>query len=95
MNKRTIESAPASEAGRVSPDKRQKVEYKVAVYREALLGSIFLGGSRVDPVRYSEFLNRNAADGWRVITMERELRREFIFFKREAFVTIMEREVAA
>ena len=51
-------------------------EYKVAIYREPLLGSIFLGGSRVNPERYSDFLNKNAALGWRVITMERELRRD-------------------
>ncbi|HEY8189464.1 MAG TPA: DUF4177 domain-containing protein [Micavibrio sp.] len=70
----------------------RKFEYKVAIYREPLLGSIFLGGSRVDPERYSEFLNRNAREGWKVITMERELRRELIFFKREAFLTVMERE---
>lgn len=72
-----------------------KREYKVAIYREPLLGSIFLGGSRVDPERYSDFLNKNAAEGWRVITMERELRRELLFFKREAFLTIMERETGA
>jgi hypothetical protein len=73
----------------------QKYEYKVAIYREPLLGSIFLGGSRVDPERYSEFLNKNAKEGWKVITMERELRRELIFFKREAFLTVMERGVQA
>lgn len=72
----------------------KKYEYKVAIYREPLLGSIFLQGSKVDPKRYSEFLNKNAAEGWRVKTMERESRRELLFFKREAFVTIMEREVA-
>jgi hypothetical protein len=71
----------------------QKYEYKVVIYREPLLGSIFLGGSRVDPVRYTSFLNDNAEDGWEVITMERELRREMIFFKREAFLTIMKRAV--
>lgn len=72
---------------------KQKYEYKVVIYREPLLGSIFLGGSRVDPMRYSEFLNKNAAEGWEVVTMEREIRRELIFFKREAFVTILKREV--
>lgn len=72
---------------------RQRFEYKVAIYREPLLGSIFLGGSRVDPVRYSAFLNDNARDGWEVVTMERESRREMIFFKREAFLTIMRRAV--
>lgn len=71
----------------------QKYEYKVVIYREPLLGSIFLGGSRVDPVRYTEFLNKNAEDGWEIITMEREIRRELLFFKREAFLTIMKRAV--
>ena len=71
----------------------QKYEYKVAIYREPLLGSIFLGWSRVDPERYSDFLNKNAREGWKVITMERDLRRELIFFKREAFLTVMERAI--
>ena len=71
----------------------QKYEYKVTIYREPLLGSILLGGSRVDPERYSDFLNKNARDGWKVVTMERESRRELIFFNREAFLTVMEREI--
>ena len=70
----------------------QNYDYKVVIYREPLLGSIFLGGSRVDPVRYSGLLNDNAKDGWRVITMQKESRREFFLFKRESFVTILERE---
>lgn len=71
----------------------QTYEYKVTIYREPLLGSIFLGGSRVDPERYSAFLNKNAKEGWEVVTMERESRRELLFFKREAFLTIMKRAV--
>ncbi len=71
----------------------QKYEYKVTLYREPLLGSIFLGGSRVDPKRYTEFLNKNAEEGWKVVTMDRESRRELLFFKREAFITILEREI--
>ena len=70
----------------------KQYEYKVAIYREPLLGSIFLQGSKVNPVRYSEFLNKNGEEGWRVKTMERESRRELLFFKREAFITILERE---
>ncbi len=73
---------------------KQTKEYKVTIYREPLLGSILLSGSKVNPVKYSEFLNKNAAEGWRVITMERESRRELLFFKREAFLTIMERDVS-
>ncbi|MGB1077795.1 MAG: DUF4177 domain-containing protein [Bdellovibrionales bacterium] len=71
----------------------QKHEYKVVLYREGVLGSLFLAGSKVDPVRFSEFLNKNAAQGWRVVTMEREIRRMLLFFKREAFMVIMERDV--
>jgi len=71
----------------------QKTEYKVVLYREGVLGSLFLAGSKVDPVRFSDFLNKNAAEGWRVVTMEREIRRMLLFFKREAFMVIMEREI--
>jgi hypothetical protein len=68
-------------------------EYKVIIYRESLLGSIFLGSSKVDPERYSEFLNKNAREGWRVIAVERESRRALLFFRREAFLNILEREI--
>ena len=73
----------------------QKHEYKVVLYREGLLGSLFLAGSKVDPVRFSEFLNRNAEDGWEVVTMERESRRMLLFWSREAFMVIMKREADA
>lgn len=69
----------------------QKFEYKVAIYRESMIGSLFLGGSKVDPLKFTNFLNLNGEDGWEVITMEREIRRMLIFFKREAFVCIMKR----
>lgn len=77
------------------PSYKQEYEYKVAIYREGLLGSIFLNGSKVDPVKYSDFLNENAKQGWKVVTMERESRREFLFFNREAFLTVLERRIAA
>ncbi len=70
-----------------------KFEYKVAIYRESMLGSLFLAGSKVDPERFTEFLNRNGAEGWEVATMEREIRRMLLFFSREAFVVILKREV--
>ena len=67
-------------------------EYKVAIYRENMLGSLFLAGSKVDPVRFSDFLNKNGAQGWEVVTMERESRRMLLFFSREAFLVIMKRK---
>ena len=67
-------------------------EYKVVVYRESMIGSLFLGGSKVDPMRFSDFLNRNGEQGWKVVTMEKEERRMLLFFSREAFLVVMERE---
>ena len=71
----------------------QKFEYKVSIYRENMLGSLFLAGSKVDPVRFSEFLNKNGQQGWEVVTMERESRRMLLFFNREAFLVIMKRQL--
>ncbi len=69
-----------------------KYKYKVAIYREGMLGSLFLGSSKVDPIKFTEFLNKNGEDGWEVITMEREIRRMLLFFNREAFLVVMKKE---
>lgn len=71
----------------------KKYEYKVVIYRESMLGSLFLGGSKVDPIKFSEFLSANGAEGWEVKTMEREERRMLLFFSREAFLVVLQREV--
>lgn len=67
-------------------------QYKVVVYREGMLGSLLLGSSKVNPEKFTDFLNNNAEDGWQVITMEREIRRFLLFFKREAFVVLLEKD---
>ena len=71
---------------------KQDVEYKAIVYQESMLGSLILGGAKVDPVKFSDFLNNNAKNGWRVVTMEKDIRRMLLFFKREAYVVLMIRE---
>ena len=68
------------------------IEYKVVIYQEGMLGSLLLGGSKVNPINFTTFLNSNALDGWRVVTMEKDIRRMLLFWKREAYVVIMERE---
>ncbi len=70
----------------------QKFEYKVVIYRESMLGSLFLSGSKVDPLKFSEFLNKNGDQGWEVVTMEREARRMLLFFSREAFLVVLKRK---
>ena len=67
-------------------------EYKVVIYREGILGSLFLGESKVDPDRFGEFLNEYATEGWRVITIEREIRRMLLVSSREAYLVVLERE---
>jgi hypothetical protein len=67
-------------------------EYQVLIYQEGLLGSMFLGQSKVDPERFAAFLNRHARNGWRVVTMERESRRALLLWVREAFLVVMERD---
>jgi hypothetical protein len=67
-------------------------EYKAVVYQEGMLGSLLLGQSKVNPVRFSEFLNANAEDGWEVVTMEKDIRRMLLLFKREGYIVILKRE---
>lgn len=68
-------------------------QYKVLVYREGMLGSLLLGSSKVAPVRFTDFLNANAQQGWRVVTMEKDIRRMLLLWKREAYVVVMEKDV--
>lgn len=67
-------------------------EYKVVIYQESLLSSLFFGAVKVNPVNFSAFLNKQTPEGWRVVTMEKDLRRMLLFFKREAYVVILERD---
>lgn len=69
-------------------------EYKVVIYQEGAISSLFLGAAKADPVKFTNFLNRNAQEGWRVVTMEKDLRRMLLFWKREAYLVILERERA-
>ena len=68
-------------------------EYKVVVYRESMIGSLLLGDSKVKPERFTDFLNSNAGDGWQVVTMEKDIQRVLLFFRREAYVVVLERPV--
>lgn len=68
------------------------MEYKVVVYQESMLGSLIFGGSKVNPLKFTDFLNTNAEDGWKVITMEKDIRRMLLLWKREAYVVILGRE---
>jgi hypothetical protein len=67
-------------------------QYKVVIYQEGMIGSLFFGASKVDPVGFSEFLNKHAKEGWRVVTMEKDIRRMLLLWSREAYLVVMERD---
>ena len=62
-------------------------------YNESALSTLFLGAAKVDTSRLTEFLNTYLKDGFSIKAVEREKRRMFLFFKREAFIIFLERKV--
>jgi len=68
------------------------MEYKVVIYQESMLGSLIFGGSKVNPIKFTDFLNSNAEDGWKVVTMEKDIRRMLLLWKREAYVVVLGKE---
>jgi len=68
------------------------IEYKAVIYQEGMLGSLLLGQSKINPVKFSEFLNINAQQGWEVVTMEKDIRRMLLLWKREGYVVILKKE---
>lgn len=56
------------------------------------MSSLFFGAAKVNPIKFSAFLNKQTPEGWRVVTMEKDLRRMLLFFKREVYVVILERD---
>lgn len=67
-------------------------EYQVLIYREGFFGSVIFGASKVDPVKFGAFLNRHGDQGWEVVTMERDIRRQYLFFKVDSYAVIMKRK---
>jgi hypothetical protein len=68
-------------------------EYKIVIYREGVLGNALLGASNVNPIKFSDFLNEHASQGWRVVTIEKETRRAFVIVPQEAFIIVMEKDI--
>ena len=68
------------------------LEYKAVLYQEGMLGSLLLGESKIDPLKFTQFLNKNAQAGWEVVTMEKDKRRMLLLWQREAYIVILKRE---
>ena len=64
--------------------------YKVVIYREPIFSSLIFGSAKINPIKFSDFLNANAKEGWRVVALEKDTYRTLLFFKREAYCVILE-----
>ncbi len=73
-------------------DKNQKYEYHVLIYQESFVSAFLSGGGKVNADNFAASLNGFADDGWRVVTVEKESRRTLLFFQREAFICVLERQ---
>ena len=70
-------------------------EYRVAIFQEVGFFTVLLGQGKMDPIKFSNFLNLHAKEGWQVVTVEKENRRKLLLFKVEAMVVVMQRRLAA
>ena len=68
-----------------------KKEYKVEVIKEAALGTIFLGSSKLPVEKMEEVMNKYGNDGWDVTFQVIEKRRLLLFWTREAAVITFSR----
>lgn len=67
-------------------------EYKIFMYSESIFSSIFFSNGKIDPVRLTKKLNELAEEGWIVKAVERENRRTMLFYSRESFMFVLERD---
>ena len=68
------------------------VEYKIYIYKEPAFSSIVFHSAKVNEKKLESELNSFAKQGWKVKTMEKEMRRTGLFWSREAFIFVLERE---
>tara|TARA_B100000809_G_scaffold44698_1_gene39048 strand:+ start:243 stop:458 length:216 start_codon:yes stop_codon:yes gene_type:complete len=66
----------------------------VVHYNESALSTLFLGSAKVDTKRLTSFLNTYLNDGFSIKAVQREQRRMFLFFKREAFIIFLEKNLS-
>ena len=66
----------------------------VVHYNESALSTLFLGSAKVDTKRLTSFLNTYLNDGFSIKAVQREQRRMFLFFKREAFFIFLEKNLS-
>lgn len=69
-------------------------DYRVEIFKESAAASILLGGANTRKEKLQESLKMYGSKGWELVTIEREIQRVFIFWKREVMVAIFKKAVA-
>jgi hypothetical protein len=68
-------------------------QFKVEVVTEGLLGSLFLGASKLPIEKMEEVMNTYGRQGWDVTFMLIEKKRMLLFWEREAAIITFARSV--
>ena len=63
-----------------------KKQYKVEVVKEGVLGTLFLGSSKLPIKKIEELMNEYGKDGWDVSFQVIEKSRMWLFWEREALI---------
>ena len=61
-------------------------QYKVEVIKEGVLGTLFLGASKLPVKKIEEVMNEYGKDGWDVSFQVIEKSRMWLFWEREALI---------
>lgn len=69
-------------------------EYKVIDVADGSISSFLLGEGRIETNVLEAYLNAMAADGWRLVFMEKVLQRHLVISDRETLMITFERRVA-
>ena len=70
-----------------------KKQYKVEVVKEGVLGTLFLGSSKLQIKKIEEVMNEYGKDGWDVSFQVIEKSRMWLFWEREALIITFVKDI--
>ena len=68
-------------------------KYKVEVIKEGVLGTLFLGSSKLPVKKIEEVMNQYGKDGWDVSFQVIEKSRMWLFWEREALIVTFVKDI--
>ena len=70
-----------------------KKQFKVEVVKEGVLGTLFLGSSKLPIKKIEEVMNEYGNDGWDVSFQVIEKSRMWLFWEREALIITFVKDI--